>query len=58
VAVVMDENFRYELIVDEPLVYTQEESDEEIMLKVNDHLGMMIKKYPTQWFWMHNRWKQ
>ena len=54
----MDENFRYELIVDEPLVYTQEESDEEIMLKVNDHLGMMIKKYPTQWFWMHNRWKQ
>lgn len=58
VAVVTDENHSYSLIVDEPIGYTQEESDDDIMLRVNDHLGEMIKHYPTQWFWMHNRWKQ
>lgn len=25
---------------------------------LNDHLEMLVKKYPENWFWIHNRWKR
>ncbi len=58
IAVVMNDDLSYTLCVDDPIAYRADESDEETMQKVNDHLGEMIRTYPAQWFWMHNRWKQ
>ena len=45
------------LIVDEPIVFGNDESDGEIMQKINDTIGKTILQFPEQWFWMHNRWK-
>ncbi|MFN3967135.1 MAG: lysophospholipid acyltransferase family protein, partial [Endomicrobiia bacterium] len=35
-----------------PLADTSEETE-----KMNKIIGEWIKKYPEQWFWLHNRWK-
>ncbi len=29
-----------------------------VMTKVNKKLESWIKEYPSQWFWVHNRWKK
>ena len=26
--------------------------------KINDHIGATIKRYPSQWVWMHDRWNK
>ncbi len=30
---------------------------EELMTLVNEELEAVIRRYPTQWLWMHDRWK-
>lgn len=45
----------FENVIDENL--SLEEKIFQITQKINDLLEDEIKKYPTQWFWMHNRWK-
>jgi KDO2-lipid IV(A) lauroyltransferase len=30
----------------------------DLMTKVNNKLAEWIKEYPSQWFWVHNRWKK
>ncbi|MBP7652785.1 lysophospholipid acyltransferase family protein [Candidatus Dependentiae bacterium] len=35
----------------------QNEKVKIIMSRYNDLLEQNIRKYPDQWFWMHNRWK-
>lgn len=48
-------NGKYELLVGDPI-----ESGENIVSRTqayNDVMEKMIRKYPAQWFWMHNRWK-
>ena len=54
---------RYKTIVCEPVEYAAEEVNDKnekielITQKYNDIFEEVIKKYPEQWFWMHNRWR-
>jgi KDO2-lipid IV(A) lauroyltransferase len=63
VFVVRDSNGLYELIIDEPIDYVADEIEdkekklEAMTLKYNQALEAVIREYPTQWFWMHNRWR-
>ncbi len=56
-------NEKFKLIIKEPIEYRADEienKDEKIKTitqKYNDVLEDVIREYPTQWFWMHNRWK-
>jgi len=58
-----DEKGNYTPLILEPVEYTaEEESDKakkiELMTqKYNDIFEEVIKEYPEQWFWMHNRWR-
>ncbi|BAF72890.1 conserved hypothetical protein [Sulfurovum sp. NBC37-1] len=48
-------NGKYELLVGDPV-----EADDDIASMTqayNDEMEKIIRKYPAQWFWMHNRWK-
>jgi len=51
----------YEFIIEEeiPLVMTgnRRQDMEENTLRFHEVIEKYIKKYPTQWVWMHNRWK-
>lgn len=56
-------NGNYKIIVKEPVEYTaDEESDEKQRIlkmtqRYNDIIEEMIRAYPEQWFWMHDRWR-
>ncbi len=56
-------NGQYEVIIKDPIEYVApEESDHELKIMritqhYNDILEAMIRCYPEQWFWMHDRWK-
>ncbi len=46
---------KYELIVNDPV---EETGDIVRMTQAyNDEMEQIIRKYPAQWFWMHNRWR-
>lgn len=53
----------YEMIINEPIDYVADEIEdkekklEAITLKYNQAIEGIIRKYPAQWFWMHNRWR-
>jgi len=53
----------YEMIINEPIEYIAEELEdkekklEAMTLKYNQTIEEVIRKYPSQWFWMHNRWR-
>ena len=53
----------YEMIIDEPIEYMADEIDdnekkiEAMTLKYNQAIEEVIRQYPAQWFWMHNRWR-
>ena len=55
---------RYRLDIGEPIEYIAEERDEEkqkllsMTERYNQTLEDMIRAYPQQWFWMHDRWNQ
>jgi len=44
-----------------PIEYNQDLSDSEKIIQITQKyytlLENYIKKYPEQWFWLHNRWK-
>jgi KDO2-lipid IV(A) lauroyltransferase len=54
----------YELIINDSIDYVADEvGDKEKKLelmteKYNVSIEEMIRKYPAQWFWMHNRWRR
>ena len=50
-----DINFR--LTIQEPLIFSDNETVETITLTLNKVLEEMILKNPEQWIWSHNRWK-
>tara|TARA_B100000780_G_C20684646_1_gene272382 strand:- start:85 stop:480 length:396 start_codon:yes stop_codon:yes gene_type:complete len=52
---VKDVHFR--LTIQEPLIYSNDESIESITLNLNHVLEKLILKNPEQWIWSHNRWK-
>ena len=61
--VVRDSNGLYEMIINEPIDYVADEIEdkekklEAMTLKYNQVIEKTIRQYPTQWFWMHNRWR-
>lgn len=63
VFVVRDSDGLYELIINESIDYVADEIEdkekklEAMTLKYNQALEAVIREYPAQWFWMHNRWR-
>jgi len=51
------ENDDFKIKFSKPLIFNQEESIEQITLKLNQNLEKMILKNPDQWIWTHNRWR-
>lgn len=60
-AIVRDENDKYKIIVKEPIELTfskdTEKNISETMQKCTKILESIIREYPSQWLWMHDRWK-
>ena len=50
-----DESFMLEIM--DPLDFNNEQTIENITLKLNQLLEKMILRNPNQWIWSHNRWK-
>ncbi|MDD2399609.1 MAG: lysophospholipid acyltransferase family protein [Sulfurovum sp.] len=54
---------KYKIIMQDPLEYrAEEEADkakkiEKMTAKYNEIMESVIREYPSQWFWMHNRWR-
>ena len=57
------DNGKYKIIMKDAIDYVaEEEEDEEKKLekmtaKYNEVMESVIREYPSQWFWMHNRWR-
>ena len=51
-------NNKYEFIIEDPITkdFTKNNTELEIMLKLNNIIESWINKDPSQWFWVHNRW--
>lgn len=53
----------YEMSVNDSIEYVAQEIEdtekkvEAMTLKYNQSIEGIIRKYPEQWFWMHNRWR-
>lgn len=54
---------KYEVIMNAPVDYIADEIEdkeqklEAMTLKYNQAMEAVIREYPSQWFWMHNRWR-
>ncbi|MBI5706099.1 MAG: lysophospholipid acyltransferase family protein [Armatimonadetes bacterium] len=51
---------RYEMIWDAPIDYSEAEekpTPEEIMEQIHRRFEEIIRKYPEQWLWFHDRWR-
>lgn len=50
---------KYRIIIGEPLKKVEgfEDSPEGMTRAVNNSLEAVIRQYPEQWLWMHDRWK-
>ena len=46
---------KYELLIGEPVEVCGDVA--EMTQAYNDVMEEVIRRYPAQWFWMHNRWK-
>ncbi|GIT98472.1 lysophospholipid acyltransferase family protein [Sulfurovum sp. TSL1] len=63
VFVVRDSDGLYELVIHDPVAYVAEEIEDQqqkleaMTLRYNQAIEDIVKKYPAQWFWMHNRWR-
>lgn len=56
-----DKRGHYRIIIDEPIEAPEElkkkEAIQYITDEINQRLEKWIRKYPEEWFWLHNRWK-
>ena len=48
-------NFKLE--IKEPIIFSKEDTIQDITDQLNKILEKMILKKPEQWIWSHNRWK-
>jgi KDO2-lipid IV(A) lauroyltransferase len=54
---------RYRMIINDPIAYTaeeikiKEEKMEAMTAKYTEAIETVVRAYPSQWFWMHNRWR-
>lgn len=55
-------NFKFSVELTKPLKFDKTQDNEEdinnLTLKINQQLEEWIKQKPSQWFWVHNRWKK
>ncbi|SDP42644.1 lysophospholipid acyltransferase family protein [Selenomonas ruminantium] len=56
-----DEQGRHTLVVHDPL-YVEKTADKRADIKrttqqINDIIEAHVRKYPEEWFWLHDRWK-
>jgi KDO2-lipid IV(A) lauroyltransferase len=60
-AVVREEDDKYKIIVKEPIELTFSEDKEKDIIQTTQKytrvLESVIREYPSQWLWMHDRWK-
>jgi Kdo2-lipid IVA lauroyltransferase/acyltransferase len=60
-AILRDGLFKYRMIGEPPLHFTptgdKEKDIETLTREMNQRLGNLIRKYPEQYLWMHNRWR-
>ena len=60
---IREKDGKYKIEIFEPVEYIADECENEkdkiakMTQKYNDILETVIRKYPEQWFWMHNRWR-
>jgi len=53
----------YEMIINTPIDYVADEIENKekklkaMTMKYNQAIEEIIREYPVQWFWMHNRWR-
>ena len=52
-----DEQSNFIMTINEPLIFSKNETTENITLSLNQFIEKMVKKNPEQWIWTHNRWK-
>ena len=54
-------NGRHKVIVHEPIMMEKTNNREHDIIVTTEHLSKIIeehiRQYPTDWFWLHNRWK-
>ncbi len=52
---------RYEIFIEDPVQpregLSKKEKIQQITDEINGKLETWIRKYPEEWFWLHNRWK-
>ena len=53
-----DANNHHHAVIEAPIIHAENETLEERTAKYNAWLETAIRKYPDQWLWTHNRWKQ
>jgi KDO2-lipid IV(A) lauroyltransferase len=57
-------NGKYKMYIDEPIEYKAEDVEDKegklaaMTQKYTSAVEKIIRQYPTQWFWMHNRWRK
>jgi len=53
---------KYKIIIEDPIEYEGEAEGEEKLVQMtaqyNEVMESVIREYPSQWFWMHNRWRR
>ncbi len=53
----------YELVINAPIEYVADEIEDQkkkleaMTLQYNKVIEDVVRQYPSQWFWMHNRWR-
>jgi KDO2-lipid IV(A) lauroyltransferase len=47
----------YRLLIKKPCIPDEKDTVESIALRYNDEISSMIRQYPEQWVWIHERWK-
>lgn len=53
----------YEMVINEPIDYVADEIEdtqkklEAMTIRYNQAIEDIVRQYPAQWFWMHNRWR-
>lgn len=51
------EDINFKIIIDKPIKFSTDDTDQYITNKLNEILEKMIIKRPELWIWSHNRWK-
>ncbi len=49
---------KYKIIMQDPVEPEPGESPESMTAGYNQIMESVIREYPSQWFWMHNRWRR